>query len=156
LRNERRTVAATLALLAFLLTFTFSTAASRFETRRLDEANAIGTTYLRAGLLPAPHGSEIQRLLRDYIETRIAGANPDQTAAAITKSEALQTQLWSHANEVVALDSHSMMAGLFIQAWNQTIDLHATRIHVLIRVFSAVTKGPHSRRRFPPPTSRAA
>lgn len=110
-------VGATLALLAFLLTFTFGIAASRFEARRqglLDEANAIGTTYLRAGMLPEPHRGEIQRLLRDYIEARIAGANPDQTAAAITKSELIQTQLWSHAEQVAALDSHSIVAGLFV------------------------------------------
>lgn len=48
-------VGATLGLLAFLLAFTFGLAATRFDTRRqvlLDEANAIGTTYLRAGMLP--------------------------------------------------------------------------------------------------------
>lgn len=127
-------VGATLALLAFLLTFTFGIAASRFEARRqglLDEANAIGTTYLRAGMLPEPHRKEIQQLLRDYIEARIAGANPDQTAAAIAKSEMIQTRLWSHAEQVAALDSHSIVAGLFIQTLNDTIDMHATRIQAL-------------------------
>src|SRR5512135_1488179 len=51
-------VAAMLGLLALLLAFTFSLAASRFDTRRslvLDEANAIGTTWLRAGLLAEPY-----------------------------------------------------------------------------------------------------
>ena len=126
--------AATLALLAFLLTFTFGIAASRFENRRqalLDEANAIGTAYLRAGLLPEPQGSEIQRLLRDYIQTRIDGANPDHTVAAIKKSEALQSELWSQTGQVAALDSHSITTGLFIQALNQLIDLHATRVNAL-------------------------
>src|SRR5215470_13338872 len=48
-------VAATLGLLAFILAFTFGLAAARFDARRqvlLDEVNAIGTTYLRAGMLP--------------------------------------------------------------------------------------------------------
>jgi len=48
-------IAAILGLLAFRLAFTFGVAASRFDTRRelvLDEANAIGTTFLRAALLP--------------------------------------------------------------------------------------------------------
>lgn len=48
-------VAAILGLLAFLLAFTFGMAASRYELRRelvLDEANAVGTTYLRAGMVP--------------------------------------------------------------------------------------------------------
>ena len=56
-------VGAILGLLAFLLAFTFGMAASRFETRRelvLDEANAIGTTYLRAALLPEPHRVEVR------------------------------------------------------------------------------------------------
>src|SRR5262245_27162915 len=60
-------VAATLALFAFLLAFTFSLAASRFEVRRglvIDEANAIGTTFLRAGLLPEPHRDDVRALLR--------------------------------------------------------------------------------------------
>lgn len=127
-------VAATLALLAFLLTFTFGLAASRFEARRqalLTEANAIGTTYLRAGLLPAPHRAEVEQLLRDYVETRLAGANPDRIQAAIARSEVLQSQLWSHASDVAALDAKSIMTGLFIQSLNETIDLHATRLHAL-------------------------
>src|SRR5712672_1661061 len=48
-------VGATLGLLSFILAFTFGLAAARFDTRRqvlLDETNAIGTTYWRAGMLP--------------------------------------------------------------------------------------------------------
>src|SRR5215475_2297124 len=54
-------VGATLGLLAFILAFTFGLAAERFNTRRqilLDEANAIGTPYLRAGMLPE-RGEEV-------------------------------------------------------------------------------------------------
>src|ERR1044072_2513306 len=59
-------VGATLGLLAFILAFTFGLAAQRFDTRRqvlLDEANAIGTTYLRAAML-TQHEDEIRALLR--------------------------------------------------------------------------------------------
>ena len=52
---------AILGLLALMIGFTFAMALSRFEARRdavLNEANAIGTTALRARLLPAPHGAE--------------------------------------------------------------------------------------------------
>jgi hypothetical protein len=66
-------VAATLGLLAFILAFTFGLAAQRFDTRRqvlLDEANAIGTTYLRAGMLPE-RGQEVRDLLRTYVATRL-------------------------------------------------------------------------------------
>ena len=60
-------VGATLGLLAFILAFTFGLAAARFDSRRqvlLDEANAIGTTYLRAGMLPE-RGEQIRGLLRE-------------------------------------------------------------------------------------------
>ena len=63
-------VGATLGLLAFMLAFTFGLAAARFDTRRqllLDEANAIGTTYLRAGMLPNQR-EDILALLRDYVD----------------------------------------------------------------------------------------
>jgi hypothetical protein len=127
-------VGATLALLAFLITFTFGIAASRFETRRqglLDEANSIGTTYLRAGLLPESHRIEIQRLLREYVAARIQGAQSDQLVTAIARSEWLQKQLWSQATEVVSLDTQPIIAGLFVQSLNETIDLHTKRIHAL-------------------------
>jgi hypothetical protein len=127
-------VGATLALLAFLITFTFGLAASRFEVRRqavLDEANAIGTTSLRTGFLPEPHRAEVRRLLREYVTTRLAGSQAGHTSEAIVQSEALQTQLWSQADQVAALDSRSVMTGLFIQALNDTIDMHSTRLQAL-------------------------
>src|ERR1044071_3455622 len=61
-------VGATLGLLAFMLAFTFGLAGARFEDRRevlLSEANAIGTTYLRAAMLTEPMRTEIQNLLRE-------------------------------------------------------------------------------------------
>src|SRR5262245_53169233 len=64
-------VGATLGLLAFLLAFTFGVAASRFDVRKqlvLDDANAIGTSYLRAKLLSAPYATETQKLLREYVD----------------------------------------------------------------------------------------
>jgi hypothetical protein len=66
-------VGSTLGLLAFILAFTFGLAAARFDTRRqvvLDEANAIGTIYLRAGMLPERR-EEIRTLLRNYVNTRL-------------------------------------------------------------------------------------
>ena len=59
-------VAATLALLAFLLGFTFGLAASRFDVGRglvIDETNAVGTTSLRRGLLPEPYRTEVRTMI---------------------------------------------------------------------------------------------
>src|SRR6059058_6240216 len=78
-------VGATLGLLAFILAFTFGLAATRFDTRRqllLDEANAIGTTYLRAGMLPE-QGEQIRALLRDYVDARLDAVRSGNVAKGI-------------------------------------------------------------------------
>ena len=62
-----------LAMLAFVLAFTFSMAASRFDDRKvtvLNEANAINSAYLRADLIAQPHRTEVKRLLREYVDIR--------------------------------------------------------------------------------------
>jgi hypothetical protein len=66
--------AATLTLLALIIGFTFSMATTRYDQRKNyeeDEANAIGTAYVRAELLPAPVSARLRPLLRAYLEQRI-------------------------------------------------------------------------------------
>ena len=68
------TVGASLGLVALMMAFTFNLAASRHDNRRtlvLSEANAVGTTFLRAGLLPEPESSKIRRTLREYVQVRL-------------------------------------------------------------------------------------
>src|SRR6266480_4165162 len=89
-------VGATLGLLAFILAFTFGLAAARFDTRRqvlLDEANAIGTTYLRAGMLPE-RGDQIRALLRDYVGARLEGVQPGKLAEEVRRSEDIDRKVW--------------------------------------------------------------
>jgi hypothetical protein len=105
-------------------------AASRFEVRRglvLDEANAIGTTYLRAALLPEPHRTEIRTLLRDYVDARLEAVQPGMTVPARARSEELQGRLWAQA-VMVAEKKPTPITGLFIQSLNDVIDLHAKRV----------------------------
>jgi hypothetical protein len=126
-------VASILGLVALVLGFTFSLAASRFDARRmavLEESNAVGTTYLRAQMLPEPERAEIARILREYVEVRIHGANVDQVEKAVAQSEALHTQLWTQAASAAAKDNHSIITGIFIQSLNDVIDLHAKRVLV--------------------------
>jgi hypothetical protein len=138
--HERETpvgaiVAAILGLLAFLLAFTFGMAASRFEIRRelvLDEANAIGTTYLRAALVPEPHRTEIRTLLRAYVDLRLEGVEPGMAVPALARSEELQSRLWAQA-VLVAEKKPTPITGLFIQSLNETIDLHAKRVTMGMR-----------------------
>ncbi len=124
-------VAATLGLLAFMLAFTFGLAASRFDARRLvvlDESNAIGTAYLRAGLLPEPHRAEIRRLFREYVDVRLEAVQIGKTDQAVSRSGELHGALWSQATEAAAKDPHSIVCGLFIQSLNEVIDLHSKRV----------------------------
>lgn len=124
-------VAATLGLLAFLLAFAFGLAATRFDARRqmvVEEANAIGTAHLRAGLLPEPHRTEIRGLLADYLDVRLAAVQTGKVNEGAKKSVALHDQLWPHAEALAKDDPHSIAAGLFIQALNEMIDLHSKRM----------------------------
>jgi hypothetical protein len=129
-------VAATLALLAFMLAFTFGLAASRFDVRRglvIDEANAIGTTYLRAGLLPEPHRSDVRSLLREYVDVRLEAVQPGKLSRSIGRSEELHARLWAHAVAVGEKNPGSIVVGLFIASLNEVIDLHAKRLALGVR-----------------------
>jgi hypothetical protein len=130
-------VASILGLLAFLLAFTFGLAATRFDARRqtvLEEANAIGTTYLRARLLPEPHRTEVARLLREYVDVRVRGIQERKVAEALTRSEELQEAIWSEAVKASKnKEANPVMTSLFIQSLNEMIDVHAKRILVGMR-----------------------
>lgn len=135
-------VASILALLAIMLAFTFNLTASRFDVRRqavLEEANAIGTTYLRARLLPEPQKSEICGLLREYVDVRVDAVQKVNLAEGLSQSEAIHEQLWSRAAAVAEQDTHSIVTGLFLQSLNEVIDLHAKRVLVGLRSRLPVT-----------------
>ena len=130
-----------------MIGFTFSMALNRYDTRRsavVDEANAIGTTDLRARMLPEPHASEVRKLLRDYVDIRIelsgARRNPTSWEEARQHSNAIQADLWQNAVTVSTADLRSTPAGLFVRSLNDMIDrqekrLAAVRAHVPPAVF---------------------
>lgn len=128
-------VAATLGLLAFILGFTFGLAATRFDTKRqlvVDEANALGTTYLRAEMLPEQR-DEIRALLREYVEVRIEAATPGKLAEGARRSEELQNRMWQLTVPIALKNPNSMIVGLFVQALNDVIDLHTKRLTAAVR-----------------------
>ncbi len=130
------TVAAMLGLLALLLAFTFSLAASRFDARRglvVEEANAIGTTWLRAGFLPEPERTDIRKLLGEYLEVRLSAVQSRQISLEMARSEELQTRLWAETLELGRKEPGSIMVGLFVNSLNEVIDLHAKRVMVGLR-----------------------
>ena len=129
-------VGATLGLLAFVLAFTFGMAASRFDDRRqivVKESNAIGTAYLRAGMLPAPRDATVRQLLAEYIDVRLSAVETGNLAEALTKSDALHAALWAEATAAGREEPRSIVVGLFIQSLNDVIDIHAERVLIGVR-----------------------
>ena len=133
-RSQITTVgAALLGILALLLGFTMSMAVSGFEVRKqlvLDEANAIGTSVLRAQLLPAPEGPEIANLLRQYINVRVqygtSGDDLPRLNDLHAESVHLQTELWIRAAAYAQKDPNPVKAAL-LQSLNEAIDLETAR-----------------------------
>jgi hypothetical protein len=124
-------VAAALGLVGFMLAFTFSIAGSRFDARRqavVDEANAIGTTYLRAGILPDDCGKVIRPLLREYVDVRLDAIRTGEIEAGLRRSEQLHLRLWAETEGIAKKYPQSIQVGLFVQSLNETIDLHTTRV----------------------------
>ncbi len=125
--------AATFGLMGLMIAFTFSGAAARYELRRslvVEEANAIGTAYLRLDLLPAALQPALREKFHRYVETRIAVYRvlPDvvesdaQAAIAVT----LQHEIWT--GTLAALNEAPPHATIVvIPALNQMIDIPTTR-----------------------------
>lgn len=124
-------VGSVLALLAFLLAVTMGMASDRFDSRRaivLSEANAIGTTYLRAGYLPEPASSDIRELLREYVPLRIRTSTSADVRVDIQTSQALLDQMWTIAEGVAKTTDQGDLTSTFIESLNDTIELHETRV----------------------------
>lgn len=124
-------VGSLLALMAFLLAVTMGMASDRFDTRRglvLDEANAIGTTYLRAEFLPDPQREEVRGLLRVYAPLRVNIADEEQLFAQFRVSEGIHARLWEITGELEVSEGDRVSFGLFVDSLNETIDLHETRL----------------------------
>lgn len=128
-------VASILGLLALVLGFTFNMAATRFDLRRetvLEEANAIGTAFLRAKLLPEPQRSIVSVLLREYVDVRLQAIQQLTIAKSIARSEEIHDLLWAQAVSVAEVHP-TPITGLFIQSLNDVIDLHSKRVMVGLR-----------------------
>ena len=123
-------VGATIGLLAFLLAFTFGMAATRYDSRKavvLQEANAIGTTYLRTDFLPDVLRNEARTALREYLKSRTGGAAAIMSPEGMAQSAALHDQLWSIATHAETI-SDTVSVGLFVQSLNDVIDLDTIRV----------------------------
>ena len=121
---------ASLSFLALLLAFVINYAIGAFNERRLlvvSEANAVGTAFLRTGLLPDPARTESRQLYREYIAMRLEALRPEKARTAIARSEQIQDQLWALAEELGREDPTPTMS-LYLSALNEVIDLHTNRL----------------------------
>jgi hypothetical protein len=127
--------AALLGIVGLILAFGLALAVGRYESRRaavVDEANAIGTTYLRAQLLQEPVRSRsLERLVR-YTDTsiRLSESVPtsDEARRAAADGQALQRQLWGLAGEAVAGAPDGTAPRLYVQTLNDMIDMQTVRV----------------------------
>lgn len=126
---------AMLGLLGLLLGFSLAMAVSRWDARReviVNEANAIGTLWLRAGLLEEPLRGDLRDALREYTDTRIvlggARGNREVLRAARSKSESLHTSIWSVIERGNQPDRSNAVLSSLINAANEVIDIHELRL----------------------------
>jgi hypothetical protein len=129
---------ALLGLVGLLLAFGLSLAVSRYEDRRANvvtEANAIGTTYLRAQTLPEPIRSRSLDLLVSYTRTaiRLSDELPGSTGAqeAAASEERIQRQLWALAGEALEQAPTASAPRLYVETLNEMIDAETVRVAAL-------------------------
>jgi hypothetical protein len=127
--------AALLGVVGLILAFGLSLAVTRYEDRRaavVDEANTIGTTFLRAQTLREPMRSQSLALLKTYTESAFGLTNDvpgsDQALAAIDREEALQRRLWALNGKAIALAPVDSAPRLYEETLNEMIDAQATRV----------------------------
>ena len=130
--QESYLVGGMIGLLALLLAFSFSIALNRFDERRhlvVQEANAIGTAYLRTQLLDEPHRSRLSRLLVNYTDNRIKLATipAARLDAQLAINDRLLTDIWAavSASRESAL-AHGISTAL-LMTFNEVIDLDTER-----------------------------
>jgi hypothetical protein len=138
---------AMLALLGFLLAISISMADGHFESRRklvLDEANAIGTSHLRARAIGGPHGEKIAYLLIDYAQLRLdffeSGADQKRLKSVYEKTAMLQQQIWGHAS-AIAKSAPTPTSSILLTSLNEVFDLATSRRWALeVRVPPSIIK----------------
>ena len=129
---------AVFGLMGLLVAFSFSGAAARFDSRRqliVEEANAIGTAYLRLDLLPPDTQPNLREDFCRYLDTRLAAyeAFPDLEAVKnkLEESARVQARIWSQAIKATQEAQNPAVTSLVIPALNQMIDITTTRTMVL-------------------------
>jgi CDP-diglyceride synthetase len=125
---------AVFALLGLLVGFTFAGASGRFDERRymvVNEANAIGTAWLRIDMLPAHAQPAVRDLFRRYLDSRLETyrALPDleKARAGLARSAQLQGEIWKAAVPLASETGTASASMLLLPALNEMFDITTTR-----------------------------
>ena len=126
---------ALLGFMGLILAFGLSLALGRYEDRRaavVDDANTIGTTYLRAQTLPEPMRSRSLPLLVDYTDLELALTNevPGSDAAqrTVAQGDALHDQLWALNGQAIEMEPTASAPRLYEDSLNAMIDQQTVRV----------------------------
>jgi len=132
------TQGALVGFVALLLAFGLTMAVGRYESRRaavVTEANAIGTTYLRAQTLAEPIRSKSLALIEQYTDLRIRLSREvpgtKQFVETSDASQRIQNQLWGLAGEALNASPVDSAPRLYVETLNEMIDAHTTRVSAL-------------------------
>jgi hypothetical protein len=130
--------AALLGLVGLILAFGLSLAVGRYEARRaavVAEANAIGTTYLRAQLIAEPGRSESLDLLRRYTDLSLRLSHEVPNSASMMRTTAqqsiLQRRLWRLAGQAIGAAPTASAPRLYVDTLNDMIDQETVRVAAL-------------------------
>ncbi|MFL5973423.1 MAG: hypothetical protein ACJ750_13645 [Gaiellaceae bacterium] len=125
-------------MVGLILAFGLALAVGRYESRRaavVEDANRIGTTYLRAQTLAEPVRSQSLDLLRRYTDTsiRLSESVPssDEARRAQADGEVLQRELWRLAGQALDREPTASAPRLYVETLNQMIDQQTVRVAAL-------------------------
>ena len=122
-----------LGMLAFMLAFTFAMAAGQHNLRKqnvLDEANVIGTTYMRADLVGERDEAKIKELLKEYVNARVYAielGDLNIVKNMLARSQEIHKELWNQVSSASKREP-SLNTWLLIQSINDVIDSHEKRV----------------------------
>lgn len=135
-------------LLGLLLAFSFGGATTRFNTRRaqiVDEANAIGTAWLRLDLAPSAEQPELRNAFRAYVDSRLAvyATLPDLAAAqaGLVRSGEMQAALWARSIAVAKQPGGEAVQRALLPSLNEMFDIATTRTRAAFTHTSPVITG---------------
>jgi hypothetical protein len=145
--------ASTLTLLGLIVGFTFSMAITRYDQRKTyeeEEANAIGTEYVRADLLPAANAAKVRALLSEYLDQRIlfySNRTDDELRQIDAATAKLQTELWATVESPLSAQPTPALAlvasgmndvlnseGYTQAAWRNQVPIAAWRLMLAIAI----------------------